>query len=1119
MKHTGDLDTTSLEELFAMLSKESASGTLLLTSPDGEKRITLSGGEIILLSNQAASRIRIGDLLVARGKITDDQLRETLFQQRKEKKRKLLGELLISKGLVTKQDVQMVVRFQLEEEICDLFSWKDVAYDFESGRKVATEQVEKADRFQSPDTSLTRLTADPEAVIKEATRRADEVKELSHRLSSPYLCFKLSDVGIERAKDCGPGTKVLLRLIRQGRTLETIVKQSYQGRLAVYQNVVRLLDDGWVLPYPSSELRYLASEHRAQGRYADALHIYRRLLENSSTDKDRIELERLIDDTTDAILRSKMSGEHPEGFDPFRHRELAQKYFRRRRVRRILLVGLLLAAMAFGISAYMSRDPRVSPSSRYLAALHDSEKALADNRYEDAIKIWKDFFDSLPDKNSNFAKLVRDKYGRLSTAYKRHIETLCAQAGMLTKDGKFDESKELYEKILKEYPNNGMIDEIKQSIAGMDARRKEMQQELTSKSLKTALKKGRDLEAQRRFQAAQDEYKRLIEDAASMPEVVNEAKAGLARLGVIAGRAKKRYEAGLQLVKEGSAAEAIGVLDGVQTEWPELQWSQLARERSLELRMKQDHLREKIGIARGAEARGAVTQAVATLERIVREYKEFKEARELQARIDKLSGRLRSAEQLYEQAQKADKAKDRDKAEDAYTILLRRHYRFLTARKASIPVRLSSIPQGAQVIHNDRILGRTPLRAALAVDGVHKLSFRLAGFATEERVIRKVAPEHLSIRISLDRAALRVQDLAGPAMAPVLCHDGRVYVSAGIKLQAWETAAAACLWTVGPLLDDTKTSRPSSDGTKRPIFVDDKSWWNLRCPPVAVDGSHLLVPTRAGKVLRVNTSDGKFTPLFDIPLESVGPVVTAGGVSLAGKSRVAVVCADGTLAVFDPAKPGSPVWSDAIDPAPYPTRKPVAGALPGGSGGVVTVSRGGLIRCWGLISGSLQWKLNLNTLVGASRMQKGDGKAGDLCAFITEDGSVVLVDLSRGKMVWELDAPGFGDEAGSVTVSDLGICVITRGGKCRLYPMATSNTAPKKLWEQSIGGSGPDPLVLPEIVFTASGSGLLTALSRKDGKLVWRYSCEAKPTHLATDGKFLYIVTAGGKLIVFRASK
>ena len=68
------------------------------------------------------NRIRIGDLLVQKGYITDDQLSQALEQQREQKGK--LGEVLISMGLVTEEQFAGVICDQLGIEAIDLKGFK-----------------------------------------------------------------------------------------------------------------------------------------------------------------------------------------------------------------------------------------------------------------------------------------------------------------------------------------------------------------------------------------------------------------------------------------------------------------------------------------------------------------------------------------------------------------------------------------------------------------------------------------------------------------------------------------------------------------------------------------------------------------------------------------------------------------------------------------------------------------------------------------------------------------------------------------------------------------------------------------------------------------------------------
>lgn len=53
-------------------------------------------------------RLRIGDLLVTHGKITEEQLNNALEIQRTEGKR--LGEILISQEIISQEDIIMILQ-------------------------------------------------------------------------------------------------------------------------------------------------------------------------------------------------------------------------------------------------------------------------------------------------------------------------------------------------------------------------------------------------------------------------------------------------------------------------------------------------------------------------------------------------------------------------------------------------------------------------------------------------------------------------------------------------------------------------------------------------------------------------------------------------------------------------------------------------------------------------------------------------------------------------------------------------------------------------------------------------------------------------------------------------
>jgi hypothetical protein len=94
-------------------------------------------------------------------------------------------------------------------------------------------------------------------------------------------------------------------------------------------------------------LRVQAGEHAANGRYHDALNIYRRLLEAEGLESEKTELARLIADTARAIRAVKAAGGQPEGMEALSHRSVAAAVARRRRLTRWLVAGVLFLAFLF----------------------------------------------------------------------------------------------------------------------------------------------------------------------------------------------------------------------------------------------------------------------------------------------------------------------------------------------------------------------------------------------------------------------------------------------------------------------------------------------------------------------------------------------------------------------------------------------------------------------------------------------------------------------------------------------------------------------------------------------------------------------------------------------------
>ena len=127
----GDLSTIGLAEVFQMISLSQKEGTLVVEDRESRKCIYFGSQGVQLLSTGSRKGMRIGDMLVRSGKITDSDLADALENAKIQKRR--IGEILVENGLVKNQDIEELVRTQVEEEIYDLFLWRRATFEFIEG--------------------------------------------------------------------------------------------------------------------------------------------------------------------------------------------------------------------------------------------------------------------------------------------------------------------------------------------------------------------------------------------------------------------------------------------------------------------------------------------------------------------------------------------------------------------------------------------------------------------------------------------------------------------------------------------------------------------------------------------------------------------------------------------------------------------------------------------------------------------------------------------------------------------------------------------------------------------------------------------------------------------------
>lgn len=227
----GSLQQVPLPEVLQFISMGKSSGTLRLKRDRNEISLTISNGRIIN-SSALERRRRIGDLLVNRGLLKRSELSRLLAVQRTVEADKRLGQILVERDIVTEDTIRETLRLQLEEEIWNLFAWKDGEFFFENAppEKLGDEIV----------------TIEIEPLILEGTRRNDEWQKIIALLPNDRLVPRVCavDDDFERTLKLRPDEWQVLSQVNGTFTVRAIVNRSNMGRFEVHRILSQFLKSG-----------------------------------------------------------------------------------------------------------------------------------------------------------------------------------------------------------------------------------------------------------------------------------------------------------------------------------------------------------------------------------------------------------------------------------------------------------------------------------------------------------------------------------------------------------------------------------------------------------------------------------------------------------------------------------------------------------------------------------------------------------------------------------------------------------------------------------------------------------------------------------------------------------
>ncbi|HVR39227.1 MAG TPA: DUF4388 domain-containing protein [Thermoanaerobaculia bacterium] len=227
MALNGNLKTMLPGDLLQWLSLGQKSGTLVVTNKAVEKKIFFRNGRVISSASNDP-REYLGQFLMSHGYLTEPELTKAMEVQRSSGI--LLGKILVMIEVITEEDLHRLMRLKAEEEIYDIFLWRDGDFYFVDD--------------DLPKMEMIPLQIDVTGIIMEGTRRVDEWMRIRELIPNETLIPVVEKEIVY--DDLEEVQEPIVRAIDGRRSIAEIVLESRSSSFVVCSNVHALVREGFV---------------------------------------------------------------------------------------------------------------------------------------------------------------------------------------------------------------------------------------------------------------------------------------------------------------------------------------------------------------------------------------------------------------------------------------------------------------------------------------------------------------------------------------------------------------------------------------------------------------------------------------------------------------------------------------------------------------------------------------------------------------------------------------------------------------------------------------------------------------------------------------------------------
>ncbi|HXX47147.1 MAG TPA: DUF4388 domain-containing protein [Myxococcota bacterium] len=242
----GPLRELGIHDVFQLLDLSRKTGVLRVTSDLRHNAGTIYFHEgAVIFAEIRSNPHPLGAILLRTGKVTEADLERARDMQTRLGDTRRLGQILVALGALTPREVERQVRFQIEEVVFEVMSWREGFFSF------SEEPITDA-----PAESAVRIST--EALLMEGARRIDEWSRIEKRVPHLAVVPRLAPAAVnsDGELDLLPPEWEVLTMIDGARDVRAIARELGRSDFDVAKTVFGLESAGVVaLSDPGSAQR------------------------------------------------------------------------------------------------------------------------------------------------------------------------------------------------------------------------------------------------------------------------------------------------------------------------------------------------------------------------------------------------------------------------------------------------------------------------------------------------------------------------------------------------------------------------------------------------------------------------------------------------------------------------------------------------------------------------------------------------------------------------------------------------------------------------------------------------------------------------------------------------